>query len=88
MSRARELSTENFTMQNYTIILGPDYDEGGYTVTVPALPSCITQGETTEQCIKRAREAIIGYIESLQLAGEPAPEEIENPRMIVINVAV
>jgi antitoxin HicB len=33
-------------MRKYTIILDPDTEEGGYTVTVPALPGCITQGET------------------------------------------
>ena len=30
----------------YTIILDHDLEEGGYTVTVPALPGCVTQGET------------------------------------------
>ena len=35
----------------YTIILHPDIDEGGYTVTVPALPGCVTQGETIEEAI-------------------------------------
>ncbi len=52
-------------MRKYTIILEPDPEVGGYTVTVPALPGCITQGETVEQCIERAQEAIAGYIESL-----------------------
>src|SRR5438876_1250078 len=33
-------------MRKYTIMLDPDPEEGGYTVTVPALPGCITQGET------------------------------------------
>ncbi len=33
-------------MRTYTVVLDPDPDEGGYTVTVPALPGCITQGET------------------------------------------
>jgi len=61
--------------------------EGGYTVTVPALLGCITQGETIEQCIERAREAIAGYIESLIADGEPVPEETERPQMITINVA-
>ena len=51
-------------MKKYTIILEPDTEEGGYTVTVPALPGCITQGETIEQCIERAQEAIVGYIAS------------------------
>ncbi len=50
-------------MRDYTIILDPDFEEGGYTVTVPG---CITQGETIEQCIERVREAIEGYLESLE----------------------
>jgi antitoxin HicB len=74
-------------MRKYTIILEPDLEEGGYTVTVPALPGCITQGETIEQCIERAREAIADYIESLVADGEPIPEEIESPQMLTINVA-
>ncbi|HZS78597.1 MAG TPA: type II toxin-antitoxin system HicB family antitoxin [Ktedonobacteraceae bacterium] len=74
-------------MRKYTIILDPDTEDGGYTVTVPALPGCITQGETVEQCIERAQEAIIGYIESLRAAGEDVPEEVERPQMITIDVA-
>jgi len=74
-------------MRKYTIILDPDPEEGGYTVTVPALPGCITQGETIEQCIKRAQEAITGYNESLKAEGEPVPDETERPQMITIDVA-
>ncbi len=74
-------------MRNYTIILEPDFDEGGYTVTVPALPGCITQGETVEQCIERAREAIEGYIETLIMDSMTIPEETERPQMITISVA-
>lgn len=74
-------------MRNYTIILEPDAEEGGYTVTVPALPGCVTQGETIEQCIERALEAIAGYIESLMAEGESVPEEAERPQMITISVA-
>lgn len=74
-------------MRKYTIILEPDNDEGGYTVTVPALPGCITQGETIEECIQRAQEAIIGYIESLIAHGEPVPLEAERPQMITIDIA-
>lgn len=66
-------------MRAYTIILEPDVEEGGYTVTVPALPGCITQGETVEQCVERAREAIEGFIESLKADGEVIPEEMELP---------
>ncbi len=74
-------------MRRYTIILEPDVEEGGYTVLVPALPGCVTQGETVEQCIERAKEVIAGYIESLEAHGEPVPEETERPQMITIDVA-
>ena len=68
-------------------MLDPDPDDGGYTVTVPALPGCITQGETVEQCVERAREAIAAYIESLVARGLPVPEETEPPRLVEVSVA-
>lgn len=74
-------------MRRYTIILEPDPEEGGYTVSVPALPGCVTQGETIEECIERAKEAISGYIESLEAHGEPVPEEREPLQAITIDVA-
>ncbi len=74
-------------VRQYTIVLEPDTDQGGYTVTVPVLPGCITQGESVEECIERAHEAIAGYIESLEADGQPVPEETERPQMITIQVA-
>ncbi len=71
----------------YTIILHPDEEEGGYTVTVPALPGCVTQGETIEEAITMAKDAIRLHIESLIAEGEPVPEEREPLQAIVINVA-
>ncbi len=72
----------------YTIVLDPDVEDGGYTVTVPFLPGCITQGETLEQCIERAREAIAGHIAALQETGQPVPEEVVRPQVITLDVAV
>jgi antitoxin HicB len=72
----------------YTIILEPDPEEGGYTVTVPSLPGCITQGETVEESLERAREAIEGYIESLEADGIPIPEETEPSQMLTVHVTV
>ena len=74
-------------MRKYTIILDPDPKEGTYTVTVPALPGCITQGHTVAECIERAQEAIAGYIEALEASGETVPEESERPQTITIEVA-
>ena len=73
-------------MGKYTIILEPDEEEGGYTVVVPALPGCVTQGESVAECIERAVEAIAGYVESLRAPGEPVPEEGERPQAITIEV--
>jgi predicted RNase H-like HicB family nuclease len=73
--------------RHYTIILHPDEEEGGYTVTVPALPGCITQGDTLEEAIAMAKDAIRLHIETLIAEGEPIPEEHEHPQAIVVNIA-
>lgn len=49
--------------------------EGGFTVTVPSLPGCVTFGETLEEAKSMAKEAIKLYIESLREHGEEAPTE-------------
>ncbi len=41
-------------------------EEGGYNISVPALDGCFTQGETEEEAIQNAREAIICYLEGLE----------------------
>ena len=71
----------------YTIILHPDAEQGGYTVTVPSLPGCVTEGDTLEEAIAMAKEAIQLYIESLIADGEPVPEEKEHVQAIVISIA-
>ncbi|TMD25341.1 MAG: type II toxin-antitoxin system HicB family antitoxin [Chloroflexi bacterium] len=74
-------------MRTYSIVVDPDPDEGGFTVTVPALPGCITQGETIEECLANAKEAISLYLEDLVAAGEPIPEEKESPVLLRVTVA-
>ena len=71
----------------YTIILDPDPEEGVYAVTVPALPGCFTQGETIEEAIEMAKDAIALHIEGLIAHGLPVPEEKEHPRVMVVTVA-
>jgi antitoxin HicB len=58
----------------YTIHLEPA-EEGGYVVTVPALVGCVTEGDTYEQAISNAHEAIEGFVEALVKAGEAIPTE-------------
>jgi len=45
-----------------TIVLEPS-DEGGFTVFVPALPGCISEGETREEAMQNIREAIELYLD-------------------------
>jgi len=49
----------------FNIIMTPA-DDGGFTVTVPALDGCFTQGETEKEALKNAKEAIICYLEGLE----------------------
>jgi Uncharacterized conserved protein len=51
--------------------------EGGYTVLVPSLPRCITNGKTVEEVIHMAKDAIGAYIESLIEDGDAVPVEEE-----------
>lgn len=58
----------------YRVLLNRE-PEGGYTVTVPTLPGCITYGENIDKAIVMAKEAIELYIESLVAHNEPVPDE-------------
>ena len=49
-------------MMKLQIILEPS-DEGGYTAIVPALPGCISEGDTREEALRNIREAIELYLE-------------------------
>lgn len=51
-------------MLTYTIELKPQ-KEGGYTVTVPALPGCISEGDTFEDALGNIKDAVEGYIKVL-----------------------
>ena len=46
------------------VVLEPS-DEGGYTVYVPSLPGCISEGETVDEAMQNIREAIELYLESV-----------------------
>ena len=50
---------------NLKLILEPS-DEGGYTVYVPSLPGCISEGETVEEALKNIKEAIEIYFEPIE----------------------
>lgn len=49
----------------FKVVLEPQ-EEGGYTVFVPTLPGCVSQGETVEEAMANIKEAISLYLESLR----------------------
>ena len=58
----------------YTAIFEPA-KEGGYVVSVPALPGCVTQGETFEEAVAMVKDAMGGYLEVLKEEGQEIPQE-------------
>ena len=47
------------------VVLEPSED-GGYTVYVPSLPGCISEGDTREEALENIREAIDLYLEAVE----------------------
>jgi len=60
------------------VILHPS-EEGGYTVVVPALPGCISEGDTREEALQNIRGAIALYLEPVEDDGifSDAAEQVE-----------
>lgn len=58
----------------YTVVLEQESD-GGYVVNVPALPGCVSQGDTRGEALTNIREAITLYVEDCREAGDPIPTE-------------
>lgn len=58
----------------YTVILEQESD-GGFVAIVPALPGCVTQGDTRDEALANVREAMELYIEDCVAAGDPVPKE-------------
>lgn len=58
----------------YAVVLEREPD-GGYVVSVPALPGCVSQGDTRTEALANIREAIGLYIADCRDAGDPVPIE-------------
>jgi predicted RNase H-like HicB family nuclease len=68
-----QLTRESQRMR-YTVVLEQEED-GGYVVSVPVLPGCVSQGANRAEALKNIREAIELYIEDCRDAGDPIPTE-------------
>ncbi len=61
-------------VRKFKVVLEPN-EHGGYTVHVPILPGCISEGDSKSEALTNIKEAIELYIESLEEDGEPIPSE-------------
>ena len=61
------------------VILIPDMEAGGFTVTVPSLPGCISEGDTEAEALANIKEAIELYIEDMIADGEDVPDDVGAP---------
>ena len=66
--------------RTYTIVLTRE-EVGGYSVSVPALKGCHTQGDTLAEALFMAEDAVRLYVESLEARGEAVPRDC--PGMLV-----
>jgi predicted RNase H-like HicB family nuclease len=66
------------------VVLIPDIESGGFTVIVPSLPGCISEGDTEEEALANIKDAIDLYIEDMIADGEEVPDDVGAP----IHVAV
>jgi predicted RNase H-like HicB family nuclease len=73
-------------MSRYTVIVYPYGEEEGYLALVPSFPECESHGDTADEALARATDAITRRIAQLKEIGQPAPEEEDAWRVATIDV--
>ena len=72
----------------YTAIFEPDEKAGGFTVTIPALPGCVSEGDTFEEATENIKEAAGLYIEVMEQKKTEIPLETRGSIIAPIEVKV
>jgi predicted RNase H-like HicB family nuclease len=79
----------------FTVVLLVEPEEGGYTALVPALPGCVSYGDSVDEALAMIRDAAEGYLAVAAERGEEILEEafgtvvaeIEVPAPVSVAVA-
>ena len=74
--------------RSYAVILEPEREAGGFSVSVPALPEIATQGETAEEALANAKEAIELVLTDRTERGEDIPDSDTDARIERVAVAI
>ena len=73
-------------LRSFDVVLRPE-PEGGFTVRVPALPEIVSWGETEQEALSNAEEAISLVVEDRTARGEPVPSpDAVRMRSVQVNV--
>ena len=61
--------------QDYEVLIGPlsEEDGGGFIATVPELPGCMSDGETPQEALENAYDAIVCWMEAAREMGRQVP---------------
>jgi predicted RNase H-like HicB family nuclease len=57
----------------YAVVVKPDIEDGGFVVECPAIPGCVSEGDTIEEAMANIRDAIAGCLAVLRDKGQPLP---------------
>ena len=76
-------------MRTYTVVLSPDHEQGGYSVSVPALPGAlpgaVSDGRTRDEALSNIKESMEGWLEVAIESGRDA--QAETPELILADIA-
>jgi predicted RNase H-like HicB family nuclease len=65
------------------VVLSPGQD-GHWSADCPRLPGCLSQGRTRDEAIRNTKEAIEGYIATLEEDGLPVPDDRLDPIVVAV----
>lgn len=71
-------------MRHFTVVM--THEDGGYVVTVPALPGCVTEGDGFDEALENARDVVRLYLESLEARNLPIPEETVPSQLAAVEI--
>ncbi|MCC6157835.1 MAG: type II toxin-antitoxin system HicB family antitoxin [Deltaproteobacteria bacterium] len=80
-SKTQATSHAPETVLSYTAVFHPA-EEGGFWVSVPALPGCFSQGDTFEEARQNVAESIRCHVDGLVKDGESVPTEKHAPLQV------
>ena len=71
---------------HFKVVLEKDEEAGGYVVTCPSIPGCVSQGDTVEDALENIKEAIQACLESL--AEDELRQYLTKPSTKIVEVVV